>query len=130
MQPDRDSCPVRTLKDPPEPRRPPHDKGEPDDDPAAGHRHSPAIAASRVAASAAVVEWVVGAGGSSMWCWFVGFCGSIGIRVVAGSWFFRLWSCATDDDAGRFLGLWVVLGVRVLFRVLVDVDDVWLAVGP
>ena len=39
-------------------------------------------------------------------------------------------SRATDDHAGRFLGLWVVLGVRVLFRVLVDVDDVWLAVGP
>ena len=39
-------------------------------------------------------------------------------------------SRATDDHAGRFLGLWPVLGVRVLFRVFVDVDDVWLAVGP
>ena len=69
------------------------------------------------------------------------FRGSIRIRVVAGSWFLRLWSCivvprtlmpagAASSVAGRSLGLWPVLGVRVLFRVLVDVDDVWLAVGP
>ena len=65
-----------------------------------------------------LVRWFLWVYRDPRGCWFL-----VPSAVVVSS-------CAMDDDAVRFLGLWVVLGVRVLFRVLVDVDDVWIAAGP